>query len=253
MTLLHSILKSSRVTAALAGTVTVVLGSACACAQVSHVGTDSISVSQPDEALAFGILSAGSPLDSLRPMVKLVAVPGDSTPSDSLPAGTPMKYVRLDEMQRAVDEFNWDREWFRLEYSGKMGWVNEEQLMIFSGLGPESPSNPERCFRRNGAHLVVLYSSRSLASSFSSALALWSKDSLRGRWTLRDLVLDPVACGLYMIPVIDSTSEGETRIHISSIGIDDDDMWGERVTYEIRGTRLIAVRREPVREHRTDD
>ncbi len=253
MTHANMIRKTSRTVALISVLLALMFSSTVLLAQVNHLRSNPIGVRWPDETFTYGILTTGSPADSLSPMVRIVAVPGDSIAFDSLSAGTLVQYERLGEIQRLANEFRWEGEGFRVEHSGRKGWVNEQHLMIFAGFEPEPRTYPQRSFRRLGSNLVVLYSSRNSYMSFSSALALWTIDSARGEWMLRDLMLNAIETGLYMIPTIDSTSAGDKLVHVSSIGIDDDDMWGEKVTYEIRDLRLFTVKREQVREHRTDD
>jgi hypothetical protein len=211
------------------------------------------------EIWEYGIVSTGTPGDTLRPMVPLYTEPGDSTAVDSIRVGTFIKYERLSELKRVApislaNDRAFKGEWFRVNAKDANGWLRHKNLMTF--LGSDWGRDPTRhCQTFAGGSVLAAYVSGQYWNSWAGAVALWVRDSRNNRWILGDVVLNAFACGLYTFPVIDSfVDEYEqhkrvaTNAYLRSIGGDAGESWGERVIFRIAGDTLTIIHREDFHE-----
>ncbi len=80
------------------------------------------------EIMKYGIVTSGTPDDTLRPMAPVYAYPGDSTVVDSLRVGRAVKYERLSELTRTppiklASDDRYRGEWFKVELADLGGWL----------------------------------------------------------------------------------------------------------------------------------
>lgn len=177
--------------------------------RLAHGQPDTTTAMWFGEIWEYGIVSSGTPGDTLRPMVPLFASPGESTVVDSLRAGTPVKYERLSVLRRIppttlTGDKAFGGEWFRVKSNEATGWLPDFDLMTL--LGTERVRDPNRYFRLvHGASCVAVYSSGQSSSTAEAVLTYWKGEA--NQWVLKDEILNAVECGLYVAPIIDSIIE----------------------------------------------
>jgi hypothetical protein len=221
----------------------------------TSVTTSSFFAMSLDEIRCFGIIASsgrGSACTSLS-QIPIYADPELSEQVDSIPSWTIVKYERLSEIRRIpywaarrTDRLP-EGERFRIMYDSSVGWIGENDLMTFSSLWKQySTENYLKVHQPKTGNIVAVavYSNGQAESAICCALTIW--EWVTSIWKLRELLVQPIGSGLYMIPQIDSLYSGEDgslMIQLSSLGGDEEDRWGGYVLYSYTENGLVLVKR----------
>lgn len=209
-----------------------------------------------DHIKSYGLTAPPKQTNKSIDKVPIYAEPIESIAMDSLQVYQFVRYERLSEIENKPywaprkEHRLADGEWFKVNHDGKSGWLPDNNLMTFSSGFREYELDS---FFDVYKHQIAfcLYSSGQYESAISSALTVWERIQPENIWVLRDIKINPIEQGLYMIPKIDSVYSEDRinlNIRISAIGGDVGEIWGSRVVYLFKNDELIFEKQETVSE-----